>query len=99
MNIKTEKKGSYLTLALEGELNTLNAAEFEKEYEMNKDGATEVILDLEKLTYISSSGLRAILCIRQELNRAGGTLCICNVPDAVMEVFRFTGFARFLNIR
>ena len=53
MTIKTEKENNCLKLILGGELNTLAAPEFEKAYISGKDGATEIVLDLEDLTYIT----------------------------------------------
>ena len=99
MNITTEKENNCLKIILEGELNTLAAPEFEKAYVSKKDGATEIVLDLEKLTYITSAGLRVILYIQQEMEDTGGSLTVYNVSDTIMEVFNFSGFVQFLNIK
>ncbi len=98
MTVKTEKDGHRLKLIIEGDLNTLAAPAFERAYDSGKDGATEIVLDCEKLTYITSAGLRVILFIKQEMDDKGGSLTVCNVNKAIMDVFNFSGFVQFLKI-
>ena len=99
MTIHTEKEGSRLTLVPEGELNTPAAAQFEAAYEQDKSGVREVTVDLRKLTYITSAGLRVLLAIRQDMDDVNGTMTVCHVPDEIMEVFDVAGFTTFLDIR
>ena len=99
MTINTEKDNNRLKLTLEGDLNTLAAPDFEKAYVEGKDGVNEVVVDMEKLKYITSAGLRVILFIQQEMEDIGGSLTVCNVNDDIMEVFNFSGFVQFLDIQ
>ena len=61
MNIRKLQKGETLTVYLEGSLNTLSAPELEKELKEDISSAEEVILDMEKLEYVSSAGLRVLI--------------------------------------
>ncbi len=99
MIVTTEKENERLKLILEGDMTTLAAADFEKAYETGKDGASEILLDFEKLTYITSAGLRVILFIQQEMEDIGGSLSVCGVNNDIMDVFIFSGFVQFLNIQ
>lgn len=55
------------------------------------------MLDLEKLEYISSAGLRVLLKAQKAMKNEK-SLKLKNVGDAVMEVLEITGFADFLDI-
>ena len=53
-----------------------------------------ILLDMEKLEYVSSAGLRAFKRAYMDLHRKGGSLAAKNVSKSVMEVFELTGFTR-----
>ena len=97
MNIKTEKNGEKLTITLEGRLDTTTAPQLEKEIEEKSEGITEMTIDMTKLEYISSAGLRVLLSTHKKMNKAG-SLKITGVCDEIMEVFEMTGFSDILNI-
>lgn len=98
MGLKIEKRTAGITtLALSGRLDTVTAPELEKELDAILPEANELILDMEKLDYISSAGLRIILKIQKTLEHKGG-LKLTHVPEAVREVFDITGFSDFLKV-
>ena len=55
-----------------------------------------LVLDMEKLEYVSSAGLRALKKVYMELRQKHGTLCAKNVGKSVMEVLEITGFTRLV---
>lgn len=95
MTIRKETEGSKVKLFLEGRLDTTTAPELEAELE---SCGTDLLLDFEKLSYISSAGLRVLLSAQKAVNAADGSLTIANVNEEIMEVFDMTGFSSFLNI-
>ena len=54
--------------------------------------APRVVLDLSRLSYISSAGLRLLLKLGKEIKEAGGQLVLAALQPMVEEVFRMTGF-------
>ena len=86
-----------LTLAIEGRLDTLTAPELEYELDNNLGRINRLVMDLEKLEYISSAGLRVMLRAQKIMSRLGG-MRVVNANDTVMEVFNITGFADILTI-
>ena len=96
MSLKIEKKNAE-TLALEGRLDTLTAPELEAEISAMFPTVQTLTLDMEKLDYISSAGLRVILKTQKALTQKAG-LKLINVSDDVREVFEITGFSDFLTI-
>ena len=97
MRIEKTDNGTALTIALEGRLDTTTAPELEKEIKASLNGITDLKLDLKKLEYISSAGLRVLLSAQKIMNKQG-SMKLSGVNDVVMEVFEVTGFADILTI-
>ena len=96
MKIDINKNSDKLTISLDGRLDTLTAPELEEALKTNLIGVKEVTLDLEKLVYISSAGLRVLLSLNKKMKSC---LTVVNVQELVMEVFEVTGFADILVIK
>lgn len=97
MTITKTVNGSALNLALEGRLDTTTAPQLEAEMKNSIDGVTELVMDFEKLEYISSAGLRVLLSAQKTMNKQG-SMVIKNVCADIMEVFEITGFADILTV-
>lgn len=97
MDILRNENGSTLTIALSGRLDTNTAPQLEAEVLGSLEGVTSLILDFEKLEYISSAGLRVLLASQKAMNKQG-TMTIKNVCDDIKEVFDITGFSDILTV-
>ena len=97
MTIDCKVQGTSLTLTVEGRLDTTTAPQLEAELKKSINGIEELILDFEKLEYISSAGLRVLLSAQKVMNRQG-TMVLRHVNDSVMEVFEVTGFSDILTV-
>lgn len=97
MTITKTIDGNNMTVAIEGRLDTITAPEFETEIKGNIDGIENLTLDMGKLEYISSAGLRVILSAQKIMNKQG-KMVVKNVPEVVMEVLEITSFVDILNI-
>ena len=81
----------------EGRLDTVTAPELETAIREALDDMTELVLDFEKLDYISSAGLRVLLSAQKALAKKDG-MKVIHVNETIMEIFEVTGFADILNI-
>ncbi len=97
MEITKKTLNSELNVALAGRLDTTTAPQFEAELKQNIGGITRLVLDFEKLEYLSSAGLRVLLAAQKVMNKQG-EMVIRNVNDVIAEVFEVTGFADILTI-
>ncbi len=61
-------------------------------------GARVIVIDLSNVSFMSSSGLRALLLVRRELNEHHGSLALCGLQTTVEEVFVMTGFSQVFEI-
>ena len=87
------------TYLLCARVDASNAKKVQQELEnIVAGGCDDLTLDFLENKYISSAGLRAVLSTQKKLTKAGGSLRLINVPEAVKEIFDVTGYSRFLNI-
>lgn len=98
MTVIKNRDGNNVNLALEGRLDTTTAPQLEEALKENMDGVEALTLDMEKLEYVSSAGLRVLLAAQKSMNAAKGTMVLRNVCDDIKEVFEITGFCDILTI-
>ena len=97
MTITKTQEGNKLTIALEGRLDTTTAPQLEAELKSSLGGVEELVLDLAKLEYMSSAGLRVLLLAQKTMN-IQGNMTVRNVNDTIDEIFEITGFRDILTI-
>ena len=95
MKIDFTQNGGTLTVKPDGRLDTTTAPQLEQFFRKNCDDATALILNCEKLTYVSSAGLRVLLANQKKMK---DNMKLINVCELVMEVFEMTGFVDILTI-
>ena len=85
-----------LIIGLEGRIDSGNAAAIESEINeaMKEKDPSAIVLDAEKLEYMSSAGLRIILRLRKK----HPDLSVINVKSDVYEVFEMTGFTEMMKV-
>lgn len=99
MNINIEKEDGMVTAFLEGRLDTPASLEVGPVMESLHESADgKVVLDCEKLEYISSSGLRLFLALRKAAMNKGGTVIIRGISNDIRQVFVMTGFLNLFQI-
>ncbi len=98
MTINFEKNGTTLTAKPEGRLDSANSPGFEERLEPEMAGMTQVIIDLEKVEYVSSGGLRVLLGVQQEMEDREGTMKVIHVNPQIMQIFDIVGFLDFITV-
>ena len=97
-DIKEHQGG--LTAVICGRLDTPSAIKAQQDIvPLLENADKEIVLDCEKLEYISSSGLRLFLAIRKEVAAKGGKVIVENINDDIKNVFKMTGFIQLFEIR
>jgi anti-anti-sigma factor len=99
MEISTRESGEVKIVNLNGNLDTNTAPDTETHLKsLMQEGTTKILINLEKLDYISSAGLRVFLATAKQLKGSGGELRLCSLNETVLEIFDMSGFSTILNV-
>ena len=97
MTIEIKRNSDQTVIELVGRLDTTTAPALDKTIRDDIADTKNLVLDIKKLEYISSAGLRVLLGAQKKMKNIG-TMKVINVCEEVMDVFEMTGFADILNI-
>ena len=98
LTITQKRENEKLTIFADGRADSSTAVKFDAEVRKDLEGVTFILMDLEKLSYISSSGLRVLLSLHKIMRGRNGKLIVIHPTKMVMEVFKITGFVDLINI-
>ena len=62
------------------------------------EGIYYLIVDLDKVNYINSGGLRCLVTAWRQAHQHGGDLVLCGLNDRVTKVFSMVGFDKVFQI-
>jgi anti-sigma B factor antagonist len=99
LEIDVADRGGLRLLRLTGELDMAGVDQFERL--LIADGAPEagtIVVDLRGLTFIDSSGLRALIMADQRVRDEGGHFVVVRGSDRVNQVLEMTGVAGHIEI-
>ena len=98
--VAAERHEGVLVLSPVGRLDSGNVNAFEAGV-MKRIGGGErrLVVDFSRLDFISSSGLRVLLLAAKALKAGSGTLAVCCMKPHIEEVFRVSGFDRFIPVK
>jgi stage II sporulation protein AA (anti-sigma F factor antagonist) len=100
LTVSTEVRGDTLIVRLEGELDHHTAEQVRATVEAELDrGLTQnLVMNLEGLQFMDSSGLGVILGRYKRVTQAGGRMTLCAVNDQLMKLFELSGLLKILRI-
>lgn len=101
MDIKKIKENDSTIYVLDGRMDTQSSPDIQLKFEEGlNQGEKRIILDMSKVQYLSSAGLRVILWLQKKLVALDNNnfLTLINVDDEIYEILEMTGFTDFLVI-
>jgi anti-anti-sigma factor len=91
LEVTTQDSGGHVTVSLKGELDLSSVGKVEEELErVEKDEPSVLVLDLSQLSFLDSTGLRAVVTADERARSNGRRLVIVRGPDPVQRVFAIT---------
>ena len=78
-------------VSLEGELDVASAPELLDALDELRSKDTWFELDLRKLQFMDSTGLRAVIRVSKQVSDEGRTMRVIRGPELVQRVFEITG--------
>jgi len=100
MEIIRKQTENKTILILSGKLDSSTANSLEEELErvLLNGKINHLEIDMEKLSYLSSAGLRVLLAVQKKMNSLEGDLVITHVNETIHSVFEITGFLGILKV-
>jgi anti-sigma B factor antagonist len=99
LKVQGEDHGAIATLRLTGEFDMAGELAFESELQSLLAGEpTTVLVDLRSLSFLDSSGLRALIRARTRSRREGWDLALTRAPRAVDRIFKLTRTDRIFRV-
>lgn len=96
LSINCSRQDSCVKYAISGRIDTVTAPQFAAN--IHVEDASELIIDLKEVDYVSSAGLRVFLQTQTAINKAGGTMRIVNCRSHIKKLFETVGFTTIMEI-
>ncbi len=92
-SITSDTEEDFAVIRLDGAVDAHTAPQFEDAVQkVLDDGQKNIVVDCEKLTYISSAGLGVFMGFIEEVREEGGDIKICGLSEKVKQPFEILGF-------
>lgn len=98
--INLEKKGTVLLVRLEGELDHHTAEELRTKVEQQFEqfDLKHIVLNMEQLSFMDSSGLGVILGRYKQVKNLDGEMVVCAISPAVKRLFEMSGLFKIVRL-
>jgi anti-anti-sigma factor len=99
MDITPRQNGDILVLDMIGRLDSSTSGSAHDAFvKFANSGAKRIVLNLDKLDYVTSAGIRAILTLAKLAQSSNGELKICHATGGVKDVLQASGFNSLIKI-
>lgn len=91
MNIQPIKANDkeIMLIEMEGRLDSIQSEEFEEKiFHLIKEGYNYLLVNLSKITYLGSSGIRILLAASSKIKQNKGKLVITNMPSTGFKILQ-----------
>ena len=96
MEVKLVQVEEVAVYQVNGEINISTSPDLKKQFE--KQPAKKVVVNLEKVTYIDSSGLATLVEMLKKSRSSGGALGLAGMSDKVKSLFEITKLDKLFSI-
>lgn len=95
-----EVKQDVLIIRLSGELDHHTAEELREKATdvLEKEAIRHIVLNLEHLTFMDSSGLGVILGRYKQIKNLGGEMIVCSISPTVKRLFDMSGLFKIIRL-
>src|SRR5262249_55071699 len=98
MDIKVKAVGPITVVELSGELTWKSAPEAQERILEQAQPGCRMCLDMSKVTFLASAGLRLLLVLYRALSGKGGRVLLVGVSDDIRDTMELTGFLGFFTL-
>jgi len=98
MEVSLKKSGDISIVEISGSIDSKTAPDLQQNILDIVADTSKIILDLTKVSFVSSAGLRVLLMVYRQLKAKDGKVVLVGVSDEIKDVMFMTGFITFFAI-
>lgn len=100
METKTRTSGDYTILEIDGDVDLYNVGELKKTIfsMVDEEDITKLVLDMQGINYMDSSGVGALVAGHKKLKSADGTFVLLNIKEDILNILRLATLDQFFTI-
>ncbi|HAG70060.1 MAG TPA: hypothetical protein DCL38_08805, partial [Lachnospiraceae bacterium] len=92
--VKSSLRDGLLEMSIQGRMDTITAPQLLKQFQEAGEGITGIHIDVSRMAYVSSAGLRVLLIMYKSL-KDKDSFELTGVNAAIREIMETTGFDQF----
>lgn len=96
MEVKLFQESGVAVFQVTGEINISTSPDLLKVFE--KESPKKIVVDLEKVSYVDSSGLATLVEMLKKARAAGGALGLAGMSDKIRSLFEITKLDRLFSV-
>lgn len=99
MQLNLDEKGGITVVRINGDIDINTSPEVKQTFErLVKDKTASVVINLDDVGYVDSSGLATLVEILKKLRSSGGKLKLSNLSAKVLGLFEITKLNKLFDI-
>ena len=101
LHIDLEKKQTVLLVRLTGELDHHTSEQLKTKIEMvleDNDVIKHLVLNLESLSFMDSSGIGVILGRYKQIKKRNGEVIVCSISPQIKRLFEMSGLFKIIRL-
>ncbi len=95
MDIEVRTEGNIAVAVISGEIDSKTAPQAEEKLLPVTGEHNKLILDMTKVTFLSSAGLRTLLLLYRQTTAKNGKIVLVGLSDEIKDTMSMTGFMKF----
>ncbi|SDH10330.1 anti-anti-sigma regulatory factor, SpoIIAA [Alteribacillus persepolensis] len=98
--VNLEQIDEVLCIRLKGELDHHSARQLRSQVDNHLEShhAQHIVLNLEELVFMDSSGIGVILGRYKQVSKMGGEMVVCSISTPVKRLFELSGLFKILRL-
>lgn len=99
LGLDVQKVGSHAVVDVKGEIDVYTAPKLrEKLIELVSEGSYDVVVDLEGVDFLDSTGLGVLVGALKRVKAHDGSLSLVCTQDKILKIFKITGLTKVFPI-
>ena len=99
LDLNVRKEGDHSVLEVAGEIDVYTAPKLREQLiELVSDGSYHIVVDLEKVDFLDSTGLGVLVGGLKRVRNHDGSLQLVCTQEKILKIFRITGLTKVFPI-